>query len=114
MSKASYEEQFAQWNELRGHFKRAKSNKDYQSVINTGLKIIELGESVPKLGIMTALFERDTADAYLKTGNISLATLYYEKAVKSFEKYRVTQRLHNPDDFLSDIEAVQKKLNKLK
>lgn len=114
MSNLSYEKQFAQWIELRELFKQAKRNKDYQSVINTGLKIIELGERTPKLGIMFPLFEKDIADAHLKTGNAPLSIFYYQKAIESYKKYRATQKLRNPNDFLSDIEKIQKKLDKLK
>ncbi len=114
MSDQSFEKQFAQWLKLRGHFKQVKRNKDYQSVIDTGLKIIDLGKRTPKLGIMTALFERDIAEAYMKLGNASQAIVYFEKAIKSFKKYRTSQKLRDPNDFISDIETIQKKLNKLK
>ncbi len=114
MNDQSFEKQSAQWLKLREHFQQVKRNKDYQSVIDTGLKIIDLDKRTPELGIMTALFERDIAEAYMKLGDTSKSIVYFEKAIESFKKYRASQKLHDPDDFLSDIETIQKKLNKLK
>ena len=104
---------FSRWISLRGKFRSAKREKDYCAIISTCNEILELNERARFIGIMKALFEYEIAEAHKKLDDTKLAIKYYKLAVKSFEVYRSEKPLNKPDDFLSDIQKIQKKLTKL-
>jgi hypothetical protein len=106
-------ENFNQWITLRDSQKTAKREKNYQTVIELSDKIISISKKSPDIGIMVAFFQRDIADAYMKLNDEKSAAKYCKLAIASFEKYRAKAKLSKPDDFLSDIATLQKKLDKL-
>ena len=101
------------WQELRGNFRSAKKEKQYEKVINIATKIIVLDTEATFIGIGVPLFEKDIADAYLKLDQKDKAIEHYQTAIAGFksdhEKYKKT----NPDYCLKDIEQIEKKLKKL-
>ena len=105
---------FNRWQELRKSHKEAKRAKDHQAVINIGVEIIDLAGCAPFIGIFVAVFQKDAGDAYVKLGDTAAAIIRYEQAIKSFEAHRAAGKLNRSDDFLADIEKLQKKLAKLK
>ena len=105
---------FEQWQELRKSHKEAKRAKDHRVVIKIGAEIIELAGRAPFIGIFVAVFQKDAGDAYVKLDDAPAAIVHYGQAIKSFEAHRASGNLRTPDDFLADIEKLQKKLAKLK
>ena len=104
---------FNQWLELRNSHTTAKRNKDFQAVIDLSKKIIAHSIKAPEIRIMAALFHKDIADSYVRLNDTPSAIAACREAIASFKHYRATERLSKPDDFLSDIEKLQKKLEKL-
>ena len=105
---------FNRWQKLRKNHKEAKRAKDHLAVIKIGADIIELAGRAPFIEIFEALFQKDMADAFVKLDDAPAAIVHYEHAIKLFEAHRAAGKLRNPDDFLTDIEKLQKKLAKLK
>jgi tetratricopeptide (TPR) repeat protein len=105
--------EFKAWLALRERFIKAKREKNYKSVIELGNRIIAIAKSAPTIGIFVPSFEYDIAEAYNKQQEFSSSLEYYKRSMKSFEKYRATAKLHNPDDCLSDIAKIKRKISKL-
>ena len=105
---------FNRWQELRKSHKEAKRAKDHRAVIKIGAEIIELAGRAPFIGILVAVFQKDAGDAYVKLDDAPTAIVSYGQAIQSFEAHRAAGQLRSPDDFLADIEKLQKKLAKLK
>lgn len=104
---------FNQWQELREQYRQCKKNKDYSNVIHYCEQIIELDKKAKFIEIMVPLFEKDTGDAYLKCGNRHMARKHFILAVNGFKEYRKNNALSSPDDWLKDIERLQKKIDKI-
>ena len=104
---------FQNWISLRAKFRSAKREKDHPAIIAIGMDVIALSERASFIGIVNALFEYDIAEAHIKSGDTLAAVKYYRRSLDSFQVFRSTKKLRNPDDFLSDIEKIQKKLMKL-
>jgi hypothetical protein len=106
----TYEKHFKRWLVLREEHRKAKRDKEYREIIRVGAEILELSRQCPTIGIVSALFLCDTADAYTKLDDIPNAIAQYKMAVASLENYRRTAKLRDPDDFLADLERWRKKL----
>ena len=102
-----------QWLKLREKFRAAKKSKDYSKVITYSLNIIDLSQKAPFIGIFVPSFEYDIAELYNKLGDKENALKYYEASKQSFISYRATNPLHKPDDYLSDIARIDKRIQKL-
>ena len=113
MKESDYDVLFNKWIELRNQYDKLKLEKNYRGIIEVSEKIIGLSKKAPDIGIMVAIFEQSIAEAYVKLEDVPSAIIYYKAAKKSFEEYRATKRLRSPDDYLSCVEKIQKKLAKL-
>ncbi|RFA27313.1 hypothetical protein CAI21_14850 [Alkalilimnicola ehrlichii] len=107
------QEKFDQWQELRKNLKEAKRSKAYEQVIGLCKEIIGLDRSAKFIQIMTPLFFKEMGAAYEKVGEEDSALEAYKAARDGFLKYREHNNLHSPDDWLKDIQALEKKIGKL-
>jgi tetratricopeptide (TPR) repeat protein len=107
------DKKFNKWLKLREKHKKAKSDKNFQEIISISKEIIELDKNAKFIGIMTPLFQKDMADAYLKISDYSNASIYYKEAINSLNNYRNINDLNNSDSFLKEISSLEKKLTKL-
>jgi len=106
------DELFNTWLKLHDKYRQAKKNKDLKEIINYCEQIIELDLKAKSIKIMVPIFQKDLGDAYAKLGNNELAKNYYLYAIEGLKKKRESP-LNKPDDWLKDIEVLQKKINKL-
>jgi hypothetical protein len=113
MSKQWDDKKFEEWLSLREQFQDAKRSKNYDQTIKVGLSILSFEKTAKFIGIMTPLFHRDLGNAYLKNDNTVKALEHYRTAHFEFIEYRKTQKLSKPNDWLKDIETLNKKINKI-
>lgn len=108
------QKKFDHWQALRSSFKEAKKEKDFEKVIRICKEIITLDAEAAFICIMKPLFYKEIGSAYLKLDNKELAANNLETARDEFINYRKTNPLNKPDDWLKDIEALNKKIEKLR
>ena len=113
MAKEWDEKTFRNWLHLRDTFKRSKKSKDWQNVICTCNKIIQLANQANFICIMTPLFYKELANAYEKTGDIDNSLKYYYLAKEDFIRYRNNNTLSKPTDWLVEIQRIDRRINKL-
>jgi tetratricopeptide (TPR) repeat protein len=107
------QKKFDQWQELRKTLKEAKRSKAYERVVELCNKIIGLDKSARFIQIMTPLFFKEMGVAYSKLGENENALEAYKSARDGFMEYRKHNNLHSPDDWLKDIQSLDKKIGKL-
>ena len=107
------QKEFNKWNNLRDLLRTAKSDKDYHSIIEICTKILELSHSNKWIGILDGLFYKELGNAYLKIGENQNAITNFLKAKDFFILYRKNNKLSKPDDWLKDIELLEKKIEKI-
>ncbi len=98
---------------LREKLNKADRKKDYYTVVEACLEIIELDKRAKPLNILVFLYHKDLGEAYLKL-------LEYEKAVECLNtaragliKYRATQKLKYPEDWLNELYNIEKLIHKI-
>jgi hypothetical protein len=105
---------FDQWLRLREKFKSLKKQKRYDDYIATGQEIIELARRAKFLGIMVPLFQYDLAKANEMLGKPDEAERYYAEARKGLVRIRQEERLAHPDDWLAEIERIDRAVQKIR
>ena len=113
MSTSWDQKKFDRWQELRKTLKEHKRAKDYEQVIEVAGKIIDLDNEAKFIQIMTPLFYKEIGTAREKLGEISKAIENYQLAVDGFIKYRESNILNKQDDWLKDIQSLNKKIERL-
>ena len=108
------EETFEEFIALRDNFRKAKRNKNYVQLIELCMAIIALHERAKFIGIMTPIFHKEIGNAYLKLNNYPNALHSLQLARKKYIEYRQNNNLKNPNDWLDDINALDKKILKIK
>ena len=110
---ASNSKQIAELKALREKLNKADRKKDYYTVVETCLEILELDKRTKSLNIMTCLYHKDLGEGYLKL-------LEYQKAVDSLNtaregliEFRATQKLKFPDDWLNELKAIEKLIQRI-
>jgi tetratricopeptide (TPR) repeat protein len=106
-------QEFLEWTLLREKFREAKRDKNYQQIIDTCHSIIKLDERARFIEIMTPLFYKDAGRAYLKLGEKQKALHHFQTAKSQFIEYRHNHKLSHPDDWLRDINFIEKTIQKL-
>jgi hypothetical protein len=107
-------ELFKKWLHLRTDFKNNKKNKKWTHVINNCNDIIQLDSDAKFIGIMIPIFYKEMASAYAKINDITNALKFYSLAREAFINYRTTTALRNPDDWVADIDGIDKRISKLR
>jgi hypothetical protein len=104
---------FKQWLDLRNAFKANKKIKNWSNVINICNVIIQLDSQAKFIGIMVPIFYKEMANAYEKNCDISNAIKFYSLARDGFIKYHAEKSLRSSNDWLPDIDKIDKKIIKL-
>lgn len=107
------DELFEKWLNLRDELKNNKRDKNWINVINNCNEIIQLDSEAKFIGIMIPIFYKEMASAYQHINHITNAIKFYSLAKEAFLKYRSEKPLNSPNDWLVDIERIDKKLSKL-
>ncbi|MHC8382665.1 hypothetical protein [Pseudomonas sp. LB3P14] len=113
MSASFNQKIFDRWQELRKALKEYKGAKDYDQVIEVASKIIVLDKEAKFIRIMTPLFYKEIGTACEKLGESDKAVENYRLAVEGFNRYRESNELNKPDDWLKDIQSLNKKIERL-
>lgn len=113
MSASWDQKKFDRWQELRKALKEQKRAKEYAQVIEIAGKIIDLDKEAKFIKIMTPLFYKEIGAAYEKLGELDKAIKNYKLAVEGFSRYRESKDLNKPDDWLKDIQSIDKKIDRL-
>ena len=83
-------------------------------MINTCNEIIQLDSKAKFIGIMIPIFYKEMARGYEKINDIANALKFYSLAKEAFINYRTTKALRNPDDWLADIDRIDKRISNLR
>jgi vacuolar-type H+-ATPase catalytic subunit A/Vma1 len=108
------DQQFEKWLRLMTAFTTNKKNKKWIDVINNCNEIIQLNSNAQYIGIMFPIFYKEMASAYEKIDDIVNAIKFYYLAKEAFINYRTTNPLRNPEDWLADIDRIDKRISHLK
>lgn len=114
MSASWDQNKFDRWQELRKSFRECKRAKEYVQVVEVAGKIIDLDKKAPFIRIMTPLFYKEIGAACEKLGDLKEAIKNYQLAVDGFKKYRESNELNKPEDWLKDVQSLSKKIERLK
>jgi tetratricopeptide (TPR) repeat protein len=113
MAVSQNRKQVAELKSLREKLNIAVRRKEYAIAVEACLEIIALDARVKSLNIMACLYHKDLGEAYLKL-------LEYEKAVASLHtaregliEYRATKKLKFPDDWLNELKAIEKLIQRI-
>lgn len=113
MSESWDQNKFDRWQELRRSLKECKREKEYAQVIEVAEKIIDLDKEAPFIRIMTPLFYKEIGVACEKLGDLNDAIKNYQLAEDGLKKYRESNELNKPDDWLKDIQSLSRKIERL-
>jgi hypothetical protein len=98
---------------LRDKLNNADRRKEYDIVVETCLEIIALDARAKSLKILAFLYHKDLGVAYIKLHE-------YEKALDSLNtardgllKYRATEKLKFPEDWLAELKVIEKLIHKV-
>jgi hypothetical protein len=98
---------------LRDKLNKADRVKDYPTVVDACLAIIELGTRDKGLNVMVCLYHKDLGEAYLKL-------LEYEKAVDSLRtaregliEHRATKKMKFEDEWLRELVLIEKLIQRI-
>lgn len=101
------------WLALREEFRAAKRAKDWERVVAACDAILQHSAANRKLSIVDWLFAKDRAVALARMNRHQEAIDWYRRAIAGCKKYRATQRLREPDDFLKHVEMMEKRIASL-
>jgi hypothetical protein len=104
---------FDEWLSLRKQLAEAKHSKNHENIIKLCLAILSLNDRAKFIKIMTPLFYKEIANSYLKLNDYANALHYLETARDDFIAYRQNNNLDNPDDWLKDINTLEKDIDKI-
>jgi tetratricopeptide (TPR) repeat protein len=99
---------FYEFTRLRDQSRAAKKEKNYQEVLSSGTKIIELDKNAKFIGIVTAIFLKDMGNACIKLGDHTAAVKYLLAA-----KAKFVEQTNDPGCWKRDIELIEKTVRKL-
>jgi tetratricopeptide (TPR) repeat protein len=99
---------FNKWLKLRDSLAEAKSQKNYQKVIDKANEVLELDSKAKFIGIFVPMFEKDIADAYLKLNKVEDALEHYQYALTGYKEEH-----EKTNGWVKDIERIEAKLLKL-
>lgn len=98
---------------LRDKLNDFERRKNYPAMVEACNAILALDKRAKSLNIMTCLYYKDLGTAYLKL-------LEYDKALASFTaardglvEYRSTQMLKHPDDWLHELGAIERLIERV-
>ena len=107
------EEAFSRWQTLRKELKQYKRAKEYKNIIDTAKEIIEISKRAESIKIMEPLFYKEIGMAHEKMGEKNEAIENYRLAAEGFAAHRKFNEVNKSDDFLKDIQSLEKKIRKL-
>jgi hypothetical protein len=93
---------------LRKKLNHAEHKKDYPTVVEACLEIIELDTRVKALNIMACLYYKDLGEAYLRLLEYQKAVDSLNTARKGLMEWRATKKLKFPDDWLNELKAIDR------
>jgi hypothetical protein len=104
---------FEEFVALRERFRGAKRAKNHTIVIEVCREILAIDRRAEFLGILTPLFNKEIGNAYLAINETTRAVEFFQLAKDGYIERRKSQPLNRPDDWLKDIEIIDRKLSKL-
>lgn len=108
------EKLFNEFISLRNNWRNAKRNKDYVQIIESCEMILALDERAKFIGIMTPKFYKEIGNAYFKLNEFQNALCSFQIAKEQFINYRRDHNLSNSDDWLTEINSLDKNIRKAK
>jgi tetratricopeptide (TPR) repeat protein len=104
----NFDKLFDKWLKLRDSVKEAKSQKNYQKVIDKANEVLEFDSKVKSIGIFVPIFEEDIANAYLKLNKLEDAIEHYQYALAGYKAEH-----DKTNGWVKKIERIEAKLLKL-
>ncbi|MEQ5857620.1 tetratricopeptide repeat protein [Halomonas sp. EF61] len=105
--------QFDRWQELRKPLNEHKRAKEHGQVVEVARMIISLDKEAKFIRIMTPLFYKEIGMAYEKLSETEKAIESYRQAVEGLVRYRESNDLNSPEDWLKDIQSLNKNIDRL-
>ena len=105
---------FAEFTSLREKAKEPRKNKQYKRCIDIYRTQLELSKKAPEIGIVDFLIFKQIALAHERIGQYAEAIKPYETAINLCHEFRRNENLANPDDFIRDIEVMNRKVELLR
>jgi tetratricopeptide (TPR) repeat protein len=104
-----FDKLFDKWLKLRDSVAEAKSQKNYQKVIDKANEVLVLDSKAKSIGIFVPMFEEDIANAYIKLNKVEDAMEHYRNALAGYKKEH-----EKTNGWVNKIERIEAKILKLK
>lgn len=102
-----------EWESLKKQLTKAEKSRDWELVIELSRAAIALDAKDRTLNIKPFLFYSDIGECYFKMKEYKLALENFEKAKELAVKFRATEKLKYPEDWLAEIRTIDKFIGKI-
>lgn len=107
------ERKFKQWLKYRTDLNEAKRNNAWESVILICNKIIEFDQHAKFINIFIPIIRKDKCKALGKVQRYKEAIEEYQTVINELRMFRLSEPLSSPNDWLDEIEKVNKEICRL-
>jgi len=101
------------WEDLKKRLTKAEKNRDWEQVIELSREAIALDAKDRTLNIKPFLFYSDIGECYFKLKEYKLSLENFEKAKELVIKFRATEKLKYPEDWLAELRTIEKFIGKI-
>jgi tetratricopeptide (TPR) repeat protein len=101
------------WEDLKKQLTKAEKHRDWELVIELSRAAIALDAKDRTLNIKPFLFYSDIGECYFKMKEYKQALENFEKAKELAVKFRATEKLKYPEDWLAEIRTIDKFIGKI-
>ena len=95
------------WNFLRAELRDAEAAKNAAHVVQVCDEVLAFSASNPAIGVVDWMFDRRAAKALAAQGLHAAALSRLGNAIQGCATHRATKPLSKPDDFISDLRAME-------
>lgn len=113
MSASKNMKNIKEWESLKKQLTKAEKNRDWELVIELSRAAIALDAKDRTLNIKPFLFYSDIGECYFKMKEYKIALENFEKAKELAVKFRATEKLKYPEDWLAEIRTIDKYIGKI-
>lgn len=114
MAMSDNKKKIAEWEALREKLNKATRKNDRDLIIELCHEIIKLGNKEKFLNIKVFLFYKDLGEVYFKQEDYKNALDNFNIAKEGLLKYRATERLKFPEDWLNELRMIDKFIAKIR
>jgi tetratricopeptide (TPR) repeat protein len=101
------------WEELKKRINAAEKKRDWELLIELAKEAIALDKKDKTLNIKPFLFYSDIGEYYFKLEEYKLSLENFELAKEMLIKFRETEKLKYPEDWLAELATIEKFIGKI-